>query len=152
MRKRSVYVLLAGVAVTMVFAALGDTIAFSLSAVGLAVTGVVHWRLGCTRCTNMACAINPCSPDSLFRSGDRSEVAEDVGFSDLRSAVLGAPVLLAYAVGVYGAWRFHPFAAAVPLAVIAVGFAAYYRATCAHCTNDCPANHNPAYRRWKSAT
>ena len=158
MRKLSVWILFAAVVATLVFAAMGDTVAFAVSAVALTFTGVAHWRWGCRRCTNFACALNSRSPEFVFggrrRAGVCGESAvrvDDVEFSDIRSAVLGAPVLVAFAPAVYASWRFDPLVALACLGAMGVGFALYYRATCSQCTNDCPANHNPAYRCWKSS-
>ena len=153
MRKAAVWILVAGVVLTSVFAALGSTTVFAVYAVALGVTGWLHWSRGCAMCTNTACAINPRSPECVFGTR-RGAVATPEGeeFSDLDSARLGIPVVLALLVGLYGVWTFSPLALAATVLVIAAGFALYSCVSCTGCTNDCPGNRNPAYHEWKSSS
>lgn len=152
MGRLAVCVIIGGVVVISVFAALGSPAVFAVYAVAVGVTGGVHWVRGCMRCTNFACAINPRSPEFVFASSKKRAAPppEVEGFSDLDSARLAIPVLLALLVGLYGAWLFHPLTVFAALALIAVGLVIYNRHSCRECANDCPANRNPAYHAWKS--
>lgn len=114
---------------------------------GLVVPSIVfHWRFACRRCNNAACALNTAS-DEFFLGRRRRD--RESGFSDLNASRVGLPLVFSVGVGFYGAWQVGPLAfAACVLLLIAAG-APYLRKTCAHCTNDCPANRNAAYADWK---
>ena len=133
-----------------VFAFLGNRILFVVWAALTVPFLVYHVRRVCARCTNISCGLNPRSPDFIFRLGSSRTPTDDLGYSDINPIFVSTLPLAALAVlALVGAWQYSPLATVALLACAAANMTIYERVSCRRCTNNCPNNRNPAYRRWK---
>lgn len=153
LRKLSAWVWILIVVAIGVLAFLGNRVVF-YAYLGLWVPFAVYHSLRvCGRCTNLACGLNPRSPDFFLRMGaGKSESTNDLGYSDINPLPTSTlPLAALLVLGLVGGWQFSPLAVLLLLAVAAVNMTVYQRVSCARCTNNCPNNKNAAYWEWKKA-
>lgn len=151
LRKCSAWGLFLIVAALAIFSWLGSPMMFVLYAVLMLPILVVHPVSICKRCDNLACAINPKSPDYFLslKPGEPVGQADADKFSDLRMYLGFYPMVLAIIIGFAGVWYFNK-AVFMALAVFSVAVLLTYMSnTCRYCTNNCPVNRNASYRAWK---
>jgi hypothetical protein len=153
-RRLAVWLMLAGVALTGVFAFLGSRPSFWLFAVLLLATAGFHWAYACRRCSNRCCGFNARGECFAFGRGAPPPAegeAPEERFSNLDANVAGLPLVFVVIVGLCGAWLYSPFAVLIALALLVPGVWLYSDTTCRSCGNRCPFNRNKAFREWSTS-
>lgn len=101
----------------------------------LAAQVLIHTFWLCPKCVNMACPINPHSPDYVFGGGDGKPKADA---KPMNTALPISILAVTFLFGLAGVWYFSPV---VWMFMLVIGIALLYwysRIACTSCLNKCP--------------